>query len=89
MEGFDPCFLAGGTLIHCGDFRVLAVISLKDKYRMLIEAMTPAEQARRAEEVSHFLAAKAQPQIVNERFLRKTIPMGINLSDASGSADRN
>lgn len=67
----------------------MAVLGLKERYRLLVAAMAPAERARHIEEVSHFMAEKKQPRIVNERFLRKTVPMGINLSDSSASIGRN
>ncbi len=58
---------------------------LKEKYRLLISAMTPAEQALRAQEASHFLAEKPRPTISNERFLRKTVPMGFTLPNSESS----
>lgn len=65
------------------DFRGVADsmsgMGLKEKYRLLIAAMTPAEQAQRVQEVTHVKAVQPPPRIVNERFLRKTVPMGFRL----------
>ena len=47
---------------------------LKEKYRLLISAMTPAERALRTLEVAQFAVEKPHQRIANERFLRKTAP---------------
>jgi hypothetical protein len=66
--------------------RSLPTISLKDKYRQLISAMTPTEKVLLVQEASQFTREKRKPRIMNERFLRKTIPMGFSLSDNASSA---
>jgi len=62
-------------------------MGLREKYRLLVSAMTPEEQAQRVPEVAHVQAAQAPPQIMNERFLRKTVPMGFRL-DQQAADDR-